>query len=307
MSYGPTPITCPKDDWECYLNNSAWEYRPSLGLNAALLGIFISYTVTNLILGGVYRTWGFSIAMVFGCIGEVIGYVGRIMAHKDVLSLNPFLIQICALTFAPAFFAAAIYLSLCRIVLCFGENLSRIPAVWYTYLFIGIDFVSLVLQGAGGGLASTAAESGRNPATGNNVMLAGLGLQVFGLVLFMALCAEYAFRVWRSPESARDIRFVQIRNSVKFKLFLFSLFIATTAVLIRSIFRVIEMAQGWEGELMGNETMFFVLEGVMVAVAVVALTVFHPGYTFAEGYGKKAILTKAQMKASNNSSKTESV
>lgn len=260
MSY--SGVVCPKDDWHCMLENSAWEYRPTLGLNVALLAFFGALTLVNIFAGGVYRTWGFSIAMVLGCIGEAIGYVGRIMAYNDVVSLNPFLIQICSLTFAPAFFAAAIYLSLCRIVLCFGENLSRIPAVWYTYLFIGIDFVSLVLQGAGGGLASGAAESEDDPTTGNNIMLAGLGLQVFGLALFMVLCGEYAFRVWRSPESARDIRFVKVRNSMKFKLFILSLIIATICIQIRSVFRVVEMAQGWDGELMGNQTLFFILEGM---------------------------------------------
>lgn len=43
----------------------------------------------------------------------------------------------------------------------------------------------------------------------------------------------------------------------------------------------------------------------MVALAVLALTVFHPGFTFSEGYGKNAILTKAEMKE-GNVRKTES-
>lgn len=35
---------------------------------------------------------------------------------------------------------------------------------------------------------------------------------------------------------------------------------------------------------MADETLFFILEGVMVVCAVGALNVFHPGWCFGEGY-----------------------
>jgi hypothetical protein len=114
-------------------------------------------------------------------------------------------------------------------------------------------------------------------------MLVGLAFQVFTLALFILLCAEYAFRVTRTLDTLNPIH-AKLRASKKFRGFLCALASSTVFILIRSIFRVIELAQGWSGELMGNQTLFFVLEGVMVTLAVLVLNVFHPGWCFREGY-----------------------
>jgi len=232
------------------------------------------------------KTWGFAIAMVIGCIVEVIGYAGRIMAYNDLESENPFLIQICCLTFAPAFLAAGIYVCLSRIVIVFGADISRIPPKWYTYIFVACDFFSLVLQGAGGGMASVAVNNHKSAQPGTNVMLAGLGFQVFTLVVFLILCGEYAWRVMQRIKSGGQLDPVhaKLRQSKRFRGFLLALAISTICILIRSVFRVIEMAEGWNGHLMRNQTLFFILEGVMVAIAVIVLNFFHPGYCFADGY-----------------------
>jgi hypothetical protein len=50
---------------------------------------------------------------------------------------------------------------------------------------------------------------------------------------------------------------------------------------------VIEMAQGWHGQLSKNQTLFFILEGVMVGLAVLVLNAFHPGWCFSIGYAER--------------------
>jgi hypothetical protein len=85
-----------------------------------------------------------------------VGYGGRLMLHNDPFSSDAFTIQICCLIISPALISAGIYLTLKHIVISFGEGWSRLKPVMYTYVFIAGDLFSLVLQGAGGGLASTA-------------------------------------------------------------------------------------------------------------------------------------------------------
>lgn len=113
-------------------------------------------------------------------------------------------------------------------------------------------------------MASVASSNNESAQGGTNVMLAGLGFQVFTLVLFMGLCGEYAWRVNQRIKSGvgLDPVHAKLRNSKRFKGFLCALALSTTCILIRSVFRVIEMAQGWEGDLAGDETLFFILEGV---------------------------------------------
>ncbi|CUS14690.1 unnamed protein product [Tuber aestivum] len=267
----------------CPLDASFWDYRPSLALNSLLIALFGLSLLAHTAQGIKYKTWGFLVSMIFGCVAEIVGYGGRIWAYNDPFGMNPFLMQICSLTIAPAFLCAGIYLCLSRIVMVFGAETSRIPPKAYTYIFVTCDFISLCLQGAGGGIASTLSQDEKDPAPGNNIMLAGLGFQVFTLVLFMLLCAEYAYRVKTSNQEF-DVTHAKLRSSKKFRAFLIALSLSTVLIFIRSIYRVIEMAQGWDGALTKNETLFFVLEGVMVVIAVLVLNVFHPGWCFREAY-----------------------
>lgn len=128
--------------------------------------------------------------------------------------------SLVSLTIAPAFLAASIYLCLARIVVVVGEDLSRFKPRTYTLVFIFCDLTSLILQAAGGAIASAATTYSQDQM-GIHIMIAGLSFQVFSLSLFTALCAEFAWRVSRN-RSQMDSEFVKLRETRKFKVFLFS-------------------------------------------------------------------------------------
>ncbi len=56
--------------------------------------------------------------------------------------------------------------------------------------------------------------------------------------------------------------------------------VADITILIRCCYRVAELSGGFNGALANNQTTFMVLEGAMIAIAVLALTVGHPGPAF---------------------------
>ena len=183
------------------------------------------------------------------------------------------------LTIGPAFLAAAIYLCLSRIVVVYGESASRLRPANYTLIFVGCDFLSLLLQAAGGGIAASAnTDSLTN--VGRDIMVAGVAWQVFSLALFSATCLDFAGRVRKTSRSQLNPAFTEFRESAKFKLFLFSLATATLTIFTRSVFRVAELSGGFHGRLATQEVTFMILEGAMIAVAVICLTVFHPGLVF---------------------------
>jgi hypothetical protein len=70
-----------------------------------------------------------------------------------------------------------------------------------------------------------------------------------------------------------------------------SLALATLCIFIRSVYRVVELSEGWTGHLIRQQWLFVGLEGVMVVVAVVALNSFHPAFCFdakfKDGEGRK--------------------
>lgn len=58
------------------------------------------------------------------------------------------------------------------------------------------------------------------------------------------------------------------------------LFASTLFIFIRSCYRVAELKQGFNGRLANQEVSFMILEGLMILLALIPLTVLHPGMAF---------------------------
>lgn len=219
------------------------------------------------------------IAMSLGCLGEMVGYIGRIMLYNNAYDNLGFQIQICCLIISPAFVSGAIYLTLKHIVLSFGTAWSRLRPSLYTWVFISADIFSLVLQGAGGGIAATADPGASLQDVGTNLMIAGVIFQVVCLVFFGYFLGEYTVRTHRHRnELSADS--MKLFHDTKFRCFAAGLILAFTTVFARCVYRIPELTGGWGSELMRKEADFIALEGVMIVIAVGALTVFHPGFCF---------------------------
>jgi RTA1 like protein len=190
------------------------------------------------------------------------------------------------LTIAPAFYAAGIYFCLRQIVITFGAENSRLPPAWYPRIFITCDVGSLILQALGGGMASAATHEGKNPSAGNHIMLAGLCIQVVTLVIFMGLSIDFAVKTWQRISSmgkeALDPKHAALRDSRRFRGFLIALTFATLCIFTRSVYRVAELSEGWTGYLISTQRYFIGLEGAIVALGILSLNVFHPGFCFRE-------------------------
>ncbi|KAF2123243.1 RTA1 like protein-domain-containing protein [Lophiotrema nucula] len=263
----------------CTINNSLYGYEPNIGVNAFFAAFFGLCLLLQLAFGIKYKTWTYMIALGLGCLGECIGYIGRIMLHNNVYDDLGFQIQICCLIICPAFVSGGIYLTLKHVVFKFGEEWSVLRAPWYTYIFITGDIFSLVLQGAGGGIAATADNGDSLQDVGTNLMIAGVIFQVVILGIFAALSGLYAFRTYQRRNQLSS-EAMALFHSTKFRCFAGAIFAAYAGILIRCIYRIPELTGGWGNEIMRNEPEFIVLEGFMIVIAVGAMTIFHPGFCF---------------------------
>jgi hypothetical protein len=259
--------------------DSLYEYRLNLGANVALLALFSASLLGFL---GVYA-WkriglAFTVALCLGVLAEIIGYAGRVMSYYNQWNETGFYMQICCLTFGPAFLAAGIYLCLRRIVMAFGPENSRIPASWYTRIFIPCDFIALLLQASGGALAA----SSDDPQLGTDIMIAGLAFQVITGTGFIIAATDFALRAYRRYKQLGSNAFdqspelVHMRGTMAFKGFIGALALASLCILVRSVFRVAELSEGWSGPIMARQDLFIGFEGVLILVACLILNVFHP-------------------------------
>lgn len=216
------------------------------------------------------------------------------MLWENPFNIQGFTIQIVCLIIAPvcfmdashasgvlissqAFIAAGIYLTLKHFVIAFGREYSVIRPQLYIWIFICADIVSLVLQGFGGEISATGSIS--TAKTGTDIALAGICFQVMALVIFGALGGLYFFRVW-SNRLGLSNEAEKLVHSYRFRMFAVGIVLAYLPVLIRCCYRIPELSGGWRNEVFRNELDFIVLDGVMMAIATLTLTVLHPGVFF---------------------------
>ncbi|KAH8599331.1 RTA1 like protein-domain-containing protein [Bisporella sp. PMI_857] len=271
------PELCTLDT--CDLTLSPFRYRPTVPGNIIFASIFSIFVVGQLFLGIKHKTWGYMIAMLLGLLLEILGYLARVLLYNNSFDRNYFLMSLVALTIAPAFLTAGIYLCLARIVHVYGAYLSYFKPRTYTLVFCACDIISLVLQALGGAFASSA-NTKADSNLGKNIMMIGLGFQVFSLLLFAGCAGEFALRVWKNKNNWNP-RYIDLVNTKLFKAFLFGLFIATITIFVRSTYRCVELSGGFDSHLfVADELAFMILEGVMIVVATACLTLLHPAVCF---------------------------
>jgi hypothetical protein len=271
--------TCSEVSPTCPVAATVYGYYPNLPANATLVAVFGALAVAQIVLGYTKRVYSYTAVVFMGCVLEACGYGGRLMLNENPWNSTAFRLQVCCLVLAPSFIAAGIYFSLKHIVRHNGPEYSRLQPRLYTWIFIGCDLGSIVLQAVGGGIASSGGNTNRQLVdTGNWIIVAGIAFQVATMAFCGLLAAEYVFRFmrgqWRVGQAVESQREPGLNKA---SLFHFAVVFAYITVLIRCIYRVPEMTGGWGNPKMRIEKEFLLLDGLMIALASIALTVFHPG------------------------------
>ncbi|KAI5366092.1 putative RTA-like protein [Septoria linicola] len=280
---------CTKDT--CDASQSIYGYTPNLAATVIFLIIFALSGVLYIFQGIKTRTWFFSSVMFVGCLSMSLGYAGKLILNNDPFSDPGFKLTVVLFTFSPAFYAAGIYYTLKHICLTFGSSFSRLRPQWYTSIFISCDFLSIVLQAVGGGIAS-ASEDETMLRVGDRIMTTGLALQVATMLVFAALAADYAFAVRRNKHQLNTETSV-LRNSKQFKLFIAALCVSYTCILIRCAYRLAELSKGWgpQNDILRDQGLFIGLDSVPCAIATIVLNIWHPGWCFPKN--EQEVIVKA--------------
>ncbi|CEL59946.1 putative protein C17G6,02c OS=Schizosaccharomyces pombe (strain 972 / ATCC 24843) GN=SPAC17G6.02c PE=4 SV=1 [Rhizoctonia solani AG-1 IB] len=177
---------------------------------------------------------------------------------------------------------AAAFIILPKIINELGTEYNRMPARLYSTIFITADVTALVIQAIGGAMASIA-DTLDGAERGGRIMLGGIIIQLVAVITYTLLGIEFVLRV-RLDRPVRSILtneqhkhagWVNIpRNIVRM---LVGLAIATLFITVRSIYRTIELTDGWNGTIISTEKWFNWFDAAPVAVAMLTFNAFHPG------------------------------
>lgn len=255
-------------------------YIPSYAAGIAFCVVFglsmLGHTFTSV----KYKTW-WQFIFAIGALGELIGWAGRTWSHNCPYQTTPFLIQICSLILAPAFFTAGIYVILGRLIVTLGRHTSPIPPVAYLYIFCTIDVISLVIQAVGGAMASIAFQQTPVGDTdkGTRIMVAGILFQLAAIAIFSAL---FTWVILKGLQSRGEIL-----KQAKIRMVIAATCISVLVLVIRAIYRTIELLQGWDGYLITTEPYFLALDGAMMVISVAVFNFARPGW--AEPWKKTSV------------------
>jgi len=226
------------------------------------------------------------------------------------------MMQITATIISPTFLSAANFMILGIVVERLGSRYSWISAKKYSLIFVSADVLALLIQAGGGAMASIA-DTQAGSDRGGNIMLVGIILQIVAMTVYIIVAADFLRRFFANkpvrdhaqiaemelsensklrsespmpdwPVKQGSARPVPDALEGRMKLMILGLSLSTLFLFIRGIYRVAELADGWNGTIISTQIYFNVLDGAMIVLAMYTLNFLHPSFLLFHGpYSKR--------------------
>lgn len=248
-----------------------YHYDPSVAAAVVFVFLFLATSLYHVWQMVRQRTWFFT-AFIIGGIFEFVGYAARAKSANEApdFKLMPYIIQSLLLLLGPSFFAASIYMVLGRIIrLTGGERHSLIRPSWLTKIFVVGDVLSFFVQSGGGGMLAKAKTQDETKLA-NNIVLAGLFLQVAFFAFFVVVTATWHKRMHAAPTSS------SLASPLPWARYLWILYLASFLIMVRCIFRIAEYAGGQGGVLLSSEIYLYIFDATLMFLVMVIFNFQHP-------------------------------
>lgn len=222
-----------------------------------------------------------TLVIVFGSALECAGNALRIQGHFHYLSINinPYIAMQVIVVMTPVFFSAAQFAILGKVLQKIEKPLNPFSSKKVMVGFIIFDVIALLVQAAGSAIAAIAETNEDETRTGSNIVVAGLGVQLFAYLCFDAIIIYMIIRMskylkYQHPKEVilgYSVEHIELlRNG------LLTTFISALLILLRSSYRLAEMIEGWIGPIATKEWLYYAWDAAPVSLAVALLYIWHP-------------------------------
>ncbi|KAJ9608481.1 hypothetical protein H2200_007469 [Cladophialophora chaetospira] len=261
----------------------AYHYDPSLIAAAVSAGVFGASTIFHCYQVLRTRTW-YMVSLIVGGLLECAGFAARIQSSNEApnFKLPAYIVQSLCILVAPAFTAATVYMALNRIICVVdGGFQSPLRPRLFTLTFVSGDVISFMVQSTG---ASIMTKKKANAAsTAKWIIIVGLAIQVVFLSMFIVIAITFHRRM-RKNSTLQAKRIPGL-----WQVYLGHLYAASLAILVRSIFRLVEYIQGENGYFMHHEIFLYIFDATLIACVMLLLNTAHPSMVTALQRGSKAV------------------
>ncbi|RYP65093.1 hypothetical protein DL770_009073 [Monosporascus sp. CRB-9-2] len=178
----------------------------------------------------------------------------------------------------PNFISGAMFHVMPRIIAMYGSEFRTWRPSWYLPVFYGLAAVSLVLEIAGGVVSTTRLTSNAIDM-GVRVLAVGLVIHLMALTTFAAHAIMFAIAL-RARHHILDATYASVYSSRLFRAFLTGFSAAIFLILLRTAFRIMVVAEGFQSSVAQAEVVFLIFDGVVVFLAGAILLALFPGHIF---------------------------
>ncbi|KAG2344863.1 RTA1-domain-containing protein [Suillus weaverae] len=261
-------------------SESPYNYVPTGWICVSFVVLYTISTIIHMDQALKYKLWWMVPTAIFAGVLEIFGWSARLWSSRSPELLTPFEMQLVGTITAPTPLVAANYLILCKIIYELGPQFSRLTPNMYTIVFCSVDLICFVIQAVGGIFAAQAVHENKSATLGGNIMLGGIVIQLFAILIYSGLAAEFFLRrKYNAPFRHQVIKFGRGQRSMskKMRRMISAISFCTICLFIRSVYRTVELAGGWSGSVFATESYFNWLDGGFVILAIYTLNVIHPG------------------------------
>jgi high-affinity Fe2+/Pb2+ permease len=123
----------------------------------------------------------------------------------------------------------------------------------------------------GAGILSSASKGKKDNTTlGQDTIIAGLLIQILAFGVFVAVGILFHKRMHERPTQKSMV------SDMPWQKYLYVIYIVSLLILVRSLVRLIEYAQGYDGYVLSHEVFLYLFDGTFMLIVLVIFNFVHP-------------------------------
>ncbi|KAJ7208084.1 hypothetical protein B0H12DRAFT_1079970 [Mycena haematopus] len=248
------------------MQETAYGYVPTFGVAVTFLTLFGISTLLHAAQAAYFGMWWLLPTACLCGIGEIVGWTGRLWSSFAPTLNDPYMMQITTTIIAPTPLIAVNFILLRRIITRLGAVYSRLTPKSYTVIFL-----TCYLR----------AEPRRKHHA------RGIVFQFIALCVYTA-CGVDFLRNYAASAPVRPMISAEERGTLdwRLKVMIGAITFSTLVLFVRSVYRMVELADGWTGPVITTQVYFNVLDGGMVTLAIFTMNIAHPGLLLRDQNGE---------------------
>ncbi|KAF5561037.1 phospholipid-translocating ATPase [Fusarium phyllophilum] len=277
--------------------NANYFFDPSFAANLAFCVLFGMTTMVHLIQAILFKK-KFCWVAIMGAAWETIGFAFKTLGSRNQQNATYVILGQLFFLLAPLWVNAFVYMAVARMVYFRmpDRKLLGIKAIRMTLLFVWLDIILFLVQGAGGSMLSNN-EDMNVIRIGQKVYMAGVGLQLAVILIFIGITAFFYFK----------LRQLEGRSMGRMKWLILTMLAVLILIVIRIIYRLIEFGPGVNehNQLLIHEEYPLGLDATPILIALVLLNIMHPGFVLRGPDSEIPKLSRKEKKALKQQKKME--